>query len=176
MKVKNIRLIVFAITVMNISLGRSRLFMRPNFWIMENAKDPKDAVLNLELNSAPEVAALKKDASQDAVGFNLAPPEDAIDLVPTKDAIGYYKLAQPQDANDLVPLQDAVDMKLVPTKDANEFELAPPQDGWDMESGPPQDRVDSMDPVGLKLVPMSLKKIPAPVAQEPHFMVFPKGK
>ena len=34
MKVKNIRLIVFAITVMNIRLGKSRLFMKPNFWIM----------------------------------------------------------------------------------------------------------------------------------------------
>ena len=174
MKVKNNRLIVFTITVMNMSLGRSRLFMRPNIWIMETAKDPKDAVLDLELNPAPEVAALKRDAPQDAVGFNLTPFEDAIDLFPTKDAVG-YNLAQPQDANDLVPLQDAVDMKLVPTKDAVGFELAPPQDGWDMESGPPQDRVDSKDPVGPKLVPMSLKKTPALVTQEPQLMVFPKG-
>ena len=47
MKVKNIRLIVFAITVINISLGKSRLFMKPNFWIMEYGEDPKDAVLDL---------------------------------------------------------------------------------------------------------------------------------
>jgi hypothetical protein len=39
MKVKNIRLIVFAITVMKIRLGKSRLFMKPNFWIMENGED-----------------------------------------------------------------------------------------------------------------------------------------
>ena len=50
------------------------------------------------------------------------------------------------------------------------------QDGWDVESGPLQDRVDSKDPVGSKLVPMSLKKTPAPVAQESRLMVFPKGK
>ena len=50
------------------------------------------------------------------------------------------------------------------------------QDGWAIESGPPQDRKDSIDPVGPKLVPMSLKKTPAPVAQEPQLMVFPKGK
>ena len=102
MKVKNIRLIVFAITVMNIRLGKSRLFMKPNFWIMENGEDPKDAVLDLH----------------------------------------------------------------------PEFD----QDGWDMESEPPQDRVDPMDPAGPKLVPMSLKKTPAPVAQGPQIMVFPKGK
>ena len=47
MKIKNISLIVFAITVMNIRLGKSRLFMKPNFWIMENCEDPKDAVLDL---------------------------------------------------------------------------------------------------------------------------------
>ena len=50
------------------------------------------------------------------------------------------------------------------------------QDGLAIESGPPQDRVDSKDPVGPKLVPMSLKKTPAPVAQEPRLMVFSKGK
>ena len=47
MKVKNIRLIVFAITVMKIRLGKSRLFMKPNFWIMEYGEGPKDAVLDL---------------------------------------------------------------------------------------------------------------------------------
>ena len=47
MKVKNIRLMVFAITVMNLRLGKSRLFMKPNFWIMEHGEDPKDAVLDL---------------------------------------------------------------------------------------------------------------------------------
>ena len=61
-KVKNISLIVFAITVMKIRLGKSRLFMKPNIWIMESAEDPKD------LNPALEVAALKIHASQDAVG------------------------------------------------------------------------------------------------------------
>ena len=105
MKVKNIRLIVFAITVMNIRLIKSRLFMKPNFWIMENGEDPKGAVL--DLNPAD-------------LGFD--------------------------------------------------------PDGWAIESGPPQDKVDSKEPVGPKLVPMSLKKIPAPVAHEPQLMVFPKGK
>ena len=98
MKVKNIRLIVFAITVMNIKLGKSRLFMKPNFWIMENVEDPKDAVL----------------------GFH--------------------------------------------------------QDDWTIESRPPQDKVDSKDPIGPKLVPISLKNTPSPVAQEPRLMMFPNGK
>ena len=199
MKVKNIRLIVFVITVMNISLGRSRLFMRPNFWIMENAKDPKDAVLNLELNPAPEVAALKRDAPQDAVGFNLVPSQDATDLVPhqdavdlnlvpSKDAVG-FKLTPSQEATELVPHQDAVGFNLVPTKDALGFivatshdatDLIPIQDAVDLnliptkdidgyELTPLQDTVDSKDSVGLKYTP-------APVAQEPRLMVFPKGK
>ena len=47
MKIKNIRLILFAIAVMKIRLGKSRLFMKPNFWIMESAEDPKNNVLGL---------------------------------------------------------------------------------------------------------------------------------
>ena len=100
MKIKNIRLILFAIAVMKIRLGKSRLFMKPNFWIMENGEDPKGAVL--DLNPAVQ-------------GFD--------------------------------------------------------QDGWAIESGPPQYRVDSKDPFGSKLVPMSLKKTLAP-----RLMVFHKGK
>ena len=62
------------------------------------------------------------------------------------------------------------------TLDLNPAVLGFDQNGWDIESRPPQDRVDSKDPVGLKLVPMSLKKTPAPVAREPRLMVFPNGK
>ena len=40
MKTKSILVIVFAIAVMKISLGESRIFLRPNFW-MKNSLDHK---------------------------------------------------------------------------------------------------------------------------------------
>ena len=76
--------IVFAIAVMKINLGESRIYLRPIFWMM----DPKDAVVNLK--SYREVATIKRDpleliTPQDAIGFELAPqiendedPKDAV--------------------------------------------------------------------------------------------------
>ena len=84
MKAESILVIFFAIAVMKINLGESRIYLRPIFWMM----DPKDAVVNLK--SYREVATIKRDpleliTPQDAIGFELAPqiendedPKDAV--------------------------------------------------------------------------------------------------
>ena len=68
MKTKSILVIAFAIAVMKISLGESRIFLRPNFW-MKNSLDDKDAVVDLKLSPYREVV-MKRQPSQDAVGLN----------------------------------------------------------------------------------------------------------
>ena len=68
MKAESILKIVFAIAVTNISLGESRIFLRPNFW-MRDSLDHKDAVVDLELSPYREVV-MKRHSSQDAVGLN----------------------------------------------------------------------------------------------------------
>ena len=68
MKTKSILVIAFAIAVMKISLGESRIFLRPNFW-MKNSLDHKDAVVDLKLSPYQEVV-MKRHSSQDAVGLN----------------------------------------------------------------------------------------------------------
>ena len=68
MKAESILIIVFAIAVTNMSLGESRIFLRPNFW-MRDSLDHKDAVVDLELNTYREVV-MKRNPYQDAVGLN----------------------------------------------------------------------------------------------------------
>ena len=68
MKAESILVIVFAIAVTNISLGESRIFLRPNIW-MTNSLDHKDAVGDLKLRPYREVV-MKRHTSQDAVGLN----------------------------------------------------------------------------------------------------------
>ena len=68
MKAESILKIVFAIAVTNISLGESRIFLRPNFW-MRDSLDHKDAVVDLELSPYREVI-MKRNPYQDAVGLN----------------------------------------------------------------------------------------------------------
>ena len=65
MKTKSILVIAFTIAVMKISLGESRIFLRPNFW-MKNSLDHKDAVVDLKLSPYREVVMKR----QDAVGLN----------------------------------------------------------------------------------------------------------
>ena len=68
MKTKSILVIAFAIAVMKISLGESRIFLRPNFW-MKNSLDHKDAVVDLKLSPYREVV-MKRQPSQNTVGLN----------------------------------------------------------------------------------------------------------
>ena len=68
MKAESILKIVFAIAVTNISLGESRIFLRPNFW-MRDSLDRKDAVVDLELSPYREIV-MKRDTYQDTVGLN----------------------------------------------------------------------------------------------------------
>ena len=68
MKAESILVIVFAIAVTNISLGESRIFLRPNIWMMDSL-DHKDAVVDLKL-SPYRVVVMKRHPSQDAVGLN----------------------------------------------------------------------------------------------------------
>ena len=184
MKAESILVIFFAIAVMKINLGESRIYLRPHFWMMKNL-DPKDAVVDLKLNPYRQVATMKRHPLelvplQDTVGFDLV-PQIEIDENPKDTVMEVWKIENYRDPNDAVldlkwnpffevPVmkrdqsQDAVGLKMVPSQDAVGLKLVPSQEAVGLKLVP------SQDAVGLKLVPSqeadNLKLIPAEDAQD----------